>query len=185
MHECMCIFLRRVCMHFDRCCEQHAWATAGVYVKQVLWTSVYTFAYTLATGGAYALMYVQFVHLALGNYHGGIQLVYESTCCLAWGVIFDTGRTKDRNVVCVISIIVFWTQVEVYVGVCVCIRAHTHTLHRWGTEPRCEPRSRDQTSGGPDESRWTKSRHIYIRICVQSTHVHVYTKGRDEIFKLV
>jgi len=26
----------------------------------------------------------------------------------------------------------FLTRVGVYVGVCVCIRTHTHTLHRWG-----------------------------------------------------
>ena len=26
-------------------------------------------------------------HLALGNEDGGVQLVYESTCCLAWGII--------------------------------------------------------------------------------------------------
>jgi hypothetical protein len=59
----------------------------------------------------------------------------------------------------------FLTLVGVYVGVCVCIRANTHALHRWGT--RCEPRSRDETPGGPEESRWTKSWHTYIRICVQ------------------
>ena len=33
----------------------------------------------------------------------------------------------------------------------------------------------------PEESRWTKSRHSYIRICVQSTHVYVYAKRWDEI----
>jgi len=27
----------------------------------------------------------------------------------------------------------FLTRVGVYVGVCVCIRTHTHTMHRWGT----------------------------------------------------
>jgi len=46
-------------MHSDRCSEHHA--CADVYVKQVLCVSAYTFAYTLATGCAYALMYVQFV----------------------------------------------------------------------------------------------------------------------------
>jgi len=34
-------------MHSDRCCEHYA--CAGVYVKQVLCASVYTFAYTVAT----------------------------------------------------------------------------------------------------------------------------------------
>ena len=52
-------------MHSDRCSEHHA--CAGVYVEQVLCASANTFAYTLATGCAYALMYVLFVHLALGN----------------------------------------------------------------------------------------------------------------------
>ena len=37
-----------------------------------------------------------------GNEDGGVQLVYESTCWLAWGVISD--RRKDRGVVCVFSI---------------------------------------------------------------------------------
>ena len=73
-------------MHLDRCSEHHA--CAGVYVKQVLCASAYTFAYTLATGCACALMYVRFVQLALGNEDGEVQLVYESTCCLAWGVVF-------------------------------------------------------------------------------------------------
>jgi len=69
-------------------------ACAGVYVKQVLCASAYTFAYTFATRCAYALMYVQFVHLALGNGGWGVQLVYEGNCCLVWGVIFD--RRKGR-----------------------------------------------------------------------------------------
>jgi len=41
-------------------------------------------------------------HLALGKEDGGVQLVYESACCLAWGAIF--GRRKDGGVVCVFSI---------------------------------------------------------------------------------
>jgi len=32
----------------------------------------------------------------------GVQLVYESACCLAWLTIFD--RRKDSGVVCVFSI---------------------------------------------------------------------------------
>ena len=34
---------------------------------------------------------------------------------------------------------------------------------------------------GPDKSGWTKSRHIHIRVCVQSTHAYVYCRRRDEI----
>ena len=48
-----------------------------------------------------ACMYSLF-HLALGNEDAGVELVYESACLLAWGVIFD--RRNDRGVVCVQSI---------------------------------------------------------------------------------
>ena len=61
-------------------------------------------------------------HLALGKEDGGVQLVYESACCLAWGAIF--GRRKDGGVVCVFSIF------NAGGSVCVCecvIRTHTHT----------------------------------------------------------
>jgi len=64
----------------------------------------------------------------------------------------------------------------VYVGV----YAHTHTHFTDGVLG-CEPRSRDETLEGPEESGLTKSRHIYIRVCVQSTHVYVYARRRDEI----
>jgi len=74
----------------------------------------------------------------------------------------------------------FLTRVGVYVGVCVCIRTHTHTHCTYGVL-NCEPRGRDKTPGGPEECRWTTSRHICIRTCVQSTHVYVYARRRDEI----
>jgi len=76
-------------------------------------------AYTLATRCAYALMYVQFVHLALENEDGRVQLGYEGTCCLAWGVIFD--RRKDRDVACVFSIC------NAGGSVCGCMWVYTHT----------------------------------------------------------
>jgi hypothetical protein len=58
-------------MYSDRCSEHHA--CANVYVKQVLCASAYTFAYSRATGCAYALMYLQFVHLTLGTSVGGFS----------------------------------------------------------------------------------------------------------------
>jgi len=84
-------------------------------------TSAYTFAYTLATGSAYALMCVHFVHSALGNEGEGVQLVYEGTSFLAWGVIFD--RRRDRGVVCVFSIF----KAGGSVCGCMCVYTHTHT----------------------------------------------------------
>jgi len=62
----------------------------------------------------------------------------------------------------------------------VCVYAHTHT-HCTDGVLGCEPRSRDETPGGPAESKWTKFRHSYIRIYVQSTLVYVYANRRDEI----
>jgi len=113
-------------MHSDRCSEHHT--CAGVYIKHVLCASSYTFAHTLATGCAYALMYVQLVHLALGNDNGGVQLVHEGTYCLAWGLFLTEGKIG----VCFVSSL-FSMRVGVYVSVCVCLRTQTYTLHRWGT----------------------------------------------------
>ena len=67
-------------------------------------------------------------------------------------------------------------------GVCACVYAHTYTHYTDGVIG-CEPRSRDETPGGPEESRWTKSRHTHIRMCVQSTHAYIYAKRRDEILE--
>jgi len=68
MHGWMCIFCGKCGIHSDRCSERHP--CAGVYFEQVLCASVYACAYTLGTECAYAVMYVQFVHLALGNEDG-------------------------------------------------------------------------------------------------------------------
>jgi len=64
----------------------------------------------------------------------------------------------------------------------VCVYAHTYT-HCTDGAIGCEPRSREETTGGPEleESGWTKSRHIYIRTCVQKTHVYVYARRQVEI----
>ena len=51
---------------------------------------------------------------------------------------------------------------------CVCEYAHTHARCTDGVFG-CEPRGRDEIPGRPEESRWTKSRHICIRICVRPT----------------
>jgi len=72
-------------------------------------------------------MYVQFVHLALVTEDGGVQLVYECTCCLAWGLFLIEEKIRVLSVS-----FLFFSRVGVYVGVCVCIVSHTHTLHRWG-----------------------------------------------------
>ena len=121
MHGCMCIF-----------CGEYARIQTGFMstmhaqvftLNKCLCASAHTFACTLAIGCAYALMYVQFVHLPLGSEGRGVQLVYDGTCCLAWEVIFD--RRKGRGVVCVFSI--FIAGGSVCRCMCVYTHAHTHT----------------------------------------------------------
>jgi len=58
-----------------------------------------------------------------------------------------------------------------------CVHEHKHTHCTYGVLG-CEPRGRDETPGGPEESRWTKSQNTCICIWVQSTHVHVYAESR-------
>jgi len=124
----------RVCLELSRCCRLFSpkWVTVFCWLgwlSHLLLSSkekiCYIFANTLATGCAYALMYVQFVHSALGNEDGVVQLVYEGTCCLAWGAIFD--RRKDSGVVCVFSI--FNASGSVCGCRCVYTHTRTHTAH--------------------------------------------------------
>jgi len=114
-------------------------------------------------------MYVQFVHLALGNEDGGVQLVYKSTCCLAWGVIFD--RRKDRGVVCVFSI----SNVGGSVCGCICVYTHTHTHTAQRGYLVVSPgvgKRHLESRKNPDRLQ----RNIYVdRICVQSIFVYIYT----------
>jgi len=126
LHRCICVharahmhFLRRVCMHLDRCFGHHA--CAGVYTRRVLWTSAYTFANTLATGCAYALMHVQFVRSAVGGrgWRGSTNLWKH----LLLGVGFIFNWRQDRGVVCVFSIF----TVGGSVCGCMCVYKHTRT----------------------------------------------------------
>jgi len=66
--------------------------------------------------------------------------------------------------------------------VCVCVYAGTDT-HCTDGVIGIEPRSQDETPRGPEESRWTKSWHTSIRICVQSTQVYVHASGKIRILE--
>jgi len=41
----------------------------------------------------------------------------------------------------------------------------------------CEPMNRDETPGGPEESGWTKSRHMYLIVYVYKVHMCIYMLG--------
>ena len=70
---------------------------------------------------ALALMCAQFIHSALGDKGGGVQLVCESTYGLAWEVILD--ERKDR---CVVWVSIFFNASGSVCGH-VCVNTHTHT----------------------------------------------------------
>jgi len=97
---------------------------AGVYIRHMLWTSAYIFASRSLQDVHMRVCMCRLFYLALGNEDGGVQLVYKSTCCLAWGITFD--RRKDRGVVCVFSI--FNAGGGVCGCMCVYTRTHTYTV---------------------------------------------------------
>jgi len=119
MHESIWIFCEEYACIFDGVCKHYAFA--GAYIRQVLWTSAYTFACRSLQDVHMRSCVCSLFHLASGNEDGRVQLVYKSTCCLAWGVIVD-GR-KDRGVVCVFSIL----NAGGSVCGCMCVYTHTHT----------------------------------------------------------
>ena len=61
-----------------------------------------------------------------------------------------------------------------YVGVCVCIRAHTHTA-RGVLE--CKSRGRDETLGEPEESRLIQLVNLGIDMSVYVYKIYMYTLG--------
>jgi len=89
----------------------------------MLWTSANTFASRSLQDVHVRACMCSFFHLAFnrGTEDGGVQLVYGSTCCFAWGVVFD--RKKDRDVVCVFSIL----NAGGSVCGCKCVYTHTQT----------------------------------------------------------
>ena len=104
-----------------------------------------------------------------GNEDTGVQLVYESACCLAWGFIFD--RRKDR---------VFSVNASGSVCGCMCVYTHTHThIAQMGYSDVSPGVGMRHLEGlkNPD----ALNLGICIFVCVQSTHVYVYARKRDEI----
>jgi len=115
----------------------------------------------------------------------------QSTCNLAWGVALD--RKRDRSVVLSWCLCIFDTSGSVRGCMCVYTHTHTQSAHwvldvsrgvgtRYLKSPKSEPRGRNETLGGPEKSRWTKSQQTCIRTCVQSTHVCIYAVRQEEFW---
>jgi len=134
-------------------------------------TSAYAFAYALATGCAYALMYVQFVHSALRNKVVGVQLDYEGSR-LAWGFIFD--RRRDRGVVCVFFVFNVAVCGSVYGCMCAYMHTHTHTAHM-GYSVVCPRLGVRQLEGpkNPDGLNLC----IYVIVYVYKVHMCMHMLG--------
>jgi len=107
---------------------------------------------------------------ALFAWRGGLFLTEGETGVLSVCSLFVNGGGSACNWICVYT------------------HAHTHTHTAHGVL-RCEPGpwqgrdeiriQRDEIS--PEESRWTKSWHICIRICVQIAHAYIYAGRWNEI----
>ena len=113
-------------------------------------------------------------HAALGNDDRQVQLVFESACCLALGVIFD--RRRDRGVACVFSIF----NAGGSVCVCVCVYAHTHTHTAQMGHSDVSPGVGIRHLEGPKNLDGLNL-GIHIFVCVQSTLVYMFAKWRDKI----
>jgi len=127
VYVCMYIYIcMYVCMHVHYICV-YAWMYIYVYVYVHVYVHVYVYIYICICMCIYIYLSLYITcmcslfHLALGNEVSGVQLVYESACCLAWRAIFD--RRNDSGVVCVFSIF----NAGGSVCVCECVYTHTHT----------------------------------------------------------
>ena len=112
MYVCLHMYMR-ICMDVYICVRVCACVRVYIYVYMYVCIYIYVSLYHV---------YVQFVSFRIGEWGwGGVQLVHESACCLAWGAIVD--RRKDSGIVCVFSIF----NAGGSVCVCECVYTHTHT----------------------------------------------------------
>ena len=92
--------------------------------------------------------------------------MYERTCCLAWGVVFD--RRKDRGVVCVFSI--FNAGGSVCGCKCVYTHTHTHTARMGYSDVNQGVEMRLKNPDGLNLG-------IHVFVCVYKVHVCMYMLG--------
>jgi len=104
------------------------------------------------------------------NEDGGVQLVYQSTCYLAWGFIFD--RRKDRGVVCVFSI--FNAVGSVCGCMCVYTHSHTHTVQMGYSDVSLGAGMR-HLEGLKNPDGLNLGIHIFV--CVYKVHMCMYMRG--------
>jgi len=142
--------------------------------------------FTLDTGCTYALCIYMCICICICIYIYVCMYIYIYICIYIHIYAYVYGCVY----VCICMYMFIYMYICVYMYVCIyvyiyiCLYAHTQTQFIDAVLV-CEPRSRDETPGGLVQTRGTKSRHTYIRICVQSTHVYIYAKKWDEILDSV
>jgi len=75
-----------------------------MYIYVYVYVHVYAYMYICICMCVYIYMYLYITymcslfHFALGNENGGVHLVYESACCLAWGLLLTEGKIAVLSV---------------------------------------------------------------------------------------
>jgi len=171
LHRCACAGVCAFVVVGLACKKQVSSALVHVQVctlHRYLSTPVHVFANT--PQGVHMRSCMHSLFISVGGRGGGVQLV-----AYCWrGALFWTEKIE------VLSLFSLFLDGDGSVCGCMCVYARTHTHTAYEVLGR-EPRGRDKTPGESEESKWTKSWHICIRICVQSTQVHMYSERRDEI----
>ena len=116
MYICMCMCMYMYIYMYVRDNVVY-WKTKGKINNDLQCMCVYIYI------SLYIACMCSLFHLALENEDEGVQLVYESACCLAWGVILTEGKIGVLSV----SSLFFKVNAGESVCVCVCVYTHTHT----------------------------------------------------------
>jgi len=164
-----CIYIH-ICIYLYTCICVYVWMYIYVYV------CVYVYVYICICMGIYIYIYLSVSYACAVRFifDGGVELVCESACSLAWVVIFD--RRKDRGVVCVFSIF----NAGGSVCGCVCVYTHTNThttqMGYLDVSPGVGMRHLEGPKN-PDGLNLV----IHIFVYVYKVHMCIYAKRRDEI----
>jgi len=108
-----------------------------------------------------------------GSENGGVQLVYEGTCCLVWGIIFD--RRRDG---CCLCLLYFQRDGSACGCMCVYMHTHTHTAHMGYPDSDVSPGVGMRHLEGPKHPD-ELNLGIYVFVYVYKVHINMYVvEGR-------
>jgi len=95
IYMCMHVYMY-ICMYVYTYICTYVCMCVCVYVYVYVYIYIYIYICVCTCIYIYLSLYItcmcSLFHLALKNEDGGVQLVYESACCLAWGVMLTEGK---------------------------------------------------------------------------------------------